>query len=335
VSSGQSLARLLGPVMPELAQVEQLLAAQVESFDPGVKEYVHYVLGGTGKRLRPSLALLCGGATGAVGQAHIKLGVIVELIHVATLVHDDVLDDADIRHGLPTANSRWGNEISVLLGDSLFAHALQLAASYPTTDMCRRVSEATNTVCSGEIIQNQRRFDLKLTLEQYLGVIAMKTGALFAVSCELGAALNGVAPTVVKMLREYGDNLGIAYQVYDDCVDLFGQERTFGKSLGTDVKKGKLTLPYLLLLDATEQSRRAEISEMIFADRTEDRRQLCAWFNDAGVAAECLATIDGYITRARTNLTALTPGVYADALGDLLTYLERQSRLILNREAAA
>src|SRR6059036_1801970 len=225
------LLRLLDPIAPELARVETALAKQVRGFDPGITDYVHYVLGVAGKRLRPTLALLAGGATGKIGEEHITLGVIVELIHVATLVHDDVLDEAQLRHGLATSNSRWGNETSVLLGDCLFAHALSLAASYPTTAVCRRVGEATNTVCAGEILQTQRRYDLDLDVDKYLEIINMKTGALFAVSCELGAALNGAPVHVVKTMREFGSNLGIAYQIYDDCVDIFGQERQAGKSL--------------------------------------------------------------------------------------------------------
>ena len=239
--SGKNLAELLEPIAAELPRVEEALAGQVRGFDHRLGEYVQYILGGTGKRLRPSLALLAGGATGRVTDEHITLAVIVELIHVATLVHDDVLDEADLRHRLPTSNSRWGNEISVLLGDCLFAHALRLAASYPTTEVCRKVSEATNTVCSGEILQIQRRFDLDLTLDQYLGIIHMKTGALFAASCELGALLNAAPAAAVKSMHEFGINLGIAYQIYDDCLDIFGQERQAGKSLGTDMKKGKLT----------------------------------------------------------------------------------------------
>ena len=332
LSTGQSLSQLLAPIVTELAQVEHLLAEQVRSFDAGVGQYVQYVLGGAGKRLRPSLALLAGGATGRVDQPHITLGVIVELIHVATLVHDDVIDEAELRHALPTSNSQWGNEVSVLLGDCLFAHALQLAASYPTTEVCRRISEATNTVCSGEIIQNQQRFDPEVTLEQYLNVISMKTGALFAVSCELGAALNGQSPQVVKSLREYGENLGIAYQVYDDCVDIFGHERAFGKSLGTDVKKGKLTLPHLLLLHATQERRRAEVSSMIFGRRPDDLMQVRALMDDAGVAPESRAMIGRYIDKARASLTDLKPSVFAEALASLLTYLDAQSRSVLSRE---
>lgn len=330
-----NLAKLLDPIVAELARVEDVLAQQVNGFDPRVGQYVQYTLGGIGKRLRPSLALLAGGATGRVEESHIKLGVIVELIHVATLVHDDVLDEAELRHELPTSNSRWGNEISVLLGDCLFAHALRLAASYPTTEVCRRVSEATNTVCSGEILQTQRRYDLDLPVEQYLEIINMKTGALFAVSCELGAALNGAPPSVVKSLQEFGANLGIAYQIYDDCVDIFGQELQAGKSLGTDMKKGKLTLPLMLLLQHVGADVRQELGTTIFRNEPQQRKQLLTLVLGNGVVSESLAFVEKYISRAEANLAVLPPSTYSKTLGSLARYLADRSRFLFKEFAAA
>jgi octaprenyl-diphosphate synthase len=325
----KNLTDLLEPIAAELPRVEESLARQVRGFDRRLGDYIQYILGGTGKRLRASLALLAGGATGAVTEQHITLAVIIELIHVATLVHDDVLDEAELRHRLPTSNSRWGNEISVLLGDCLFAHALHLAASYSTTDVCRKVSEATNTVCSGEILQNQRRFDLELSLDQYLDIINMKTGALFAVSCELGAMLNAAPAPVVKSMQEFGNHLGIAYQVYDDCLDIFGQERQAGKSLGTDMKKGKLTLPFLLLLQHMGSERREELSAMFFHNSQQKQQRLLNLALGNGVIGESLATIDAYIARARSNLVDLPANVYTNALGTLTGYLADQSRLLL------
>jgi octaprenyl-diphosphate synthase len=329
------LLRLLEPISKHLAQVEVTLADQVRGFDPGVTEYVEYVLGVAGKRLRPTLALLAGGATGRIREEHITLGVIVELIHVATLVHDDVLDDANLRHGLVTANSRWGNEISVLLGDCLFAHALSLAANYPTTNVCRRVSESTNTVCAGEILQTQRRFNVDLGVDKYLEIIDMKTGALFAVSCELGAELNGAAPSVVKSMSEFGSNLGIAYQIYDDCVDIFGQERQAGKSLGTDMKKGKLTLPWLLLLQHSSRDSRQEIGELMFRGGTSERARLLSLVSGNGVMPESLAMVHKYIARARASLASLPPDIYSRTLGGLLDYISIKTQLLLKEEVAA
>lgn len=333
--SGRSLAELLEPIAAELPRVETALSDQVRGFDPRLGDYMQYILGGTGKRLRPSLALLSGGATGSVTDEHVTLAVIVELIHVATLVHDDVLDDADLRHRLPTSNSRWGNEISVLLGDCLFAHALRLAASYPTTEVCRRISEASNTVCSGEIVQTQRRFDLDLTLDQYLDIVNMKTGALFAVSCELGAVLNGAKTAVVKSMREFGTNLGIAYQIYDDCVDIFGQERQAGKSLGTDMKKGKLTLPFLLLLQHVDSENRQKLGAMILRNEQQERQRLLRLILGNGVVGESLTAIDRYIARARANLSALPASVYARTLTGVADYLSGESRSLLREPIAA
>lgn len=330
-----SLQKLLEPIAAELHRVEMVLAEQARGFEARIGDYIQYVLGGVGKRLRPALALLTGGATGTIDERHVTLGVIVELIHVATLLHDDVLDEARVRHGLPTSNSRWGNEISVLLGDCLFAHALRLAASYPTTTVCRRISEATNTVCSGEILQTQRRFDVGLGVEQYLDIINMKTGALFAVSCELGALLNDSDPSMVERMREFGTNLGIAYQIYDDCVDIFGQERQAGKSLGTDMKTGKLTLPFLLLLQHTDATDRRELGEMIFRNEPSERSRLLRLAMGNGVVAESLLTIDRFIAAAEATLTDSSANVYSQTLSALPSFVACRSRRLLKEGVAA
>src|SRR3989441_6955918 len=184
-----SWKQIVEPVEPFLEAVARRLAEQVQTFDPEIASYAHYALTNQGKQLRPALVALSAGSVGQLNDNLITVAVIIEMVHLATLVHDDVMDAAVLRRQQPTLAANWGNQISVLLGDCLFAHALKLAASFPTPEVCRRVSEATNTVCSGEILQTQRRFDLELGLDHYLEIINMKTGALFAVSCELGAIL--------------------------------------------------------------------------------------------------------------------------------------------------
>lgn len=330
-----SLLTLLDPIAGDLRRVEQALVEQVDGFEPHVRAQIQYLLDGSGKRLRPTLALLAGGATGGITDLHITIGVVVELIHLATLVHDDVLDEAELRHGRSSANARWGNEISVLLGDCLFARALHLTASYSTTDVCRRVSGAANTVCAGEILQNQRRFDLNLSRQQYLDMINMKTGALFAVSCELGALLNGVPSAVVEQMHEFGSDLGIAYQIYDDCVDIFGQERKAGKSLGTDMKKGKLTLPLLLLLEHIDAGRRQDVAETIFHGAVVERRQLMELVLGNGVVSESLLTIDQYVQQARTRLVGLADNSYTRTLTGLLDFVGYKSQMLMKEAIAA
>jgi octaprenyl-diphosphate synthase len=219
--------------------VEERIRQQARAFDPAVEPYVAYAIESHGKRLRPALALLAGGATGYIGPGHFDLAVVVELIHAATLVHDDILDGADKRRGQPTANAKWGNAISVLLGDCLFAHALKLSTSFQNGEVGRRIAHAASDVCSGEIIQTQRRFDLKLSVPDYYKIIEMKTAALFAAACELGAFINEAAPETISALRMFGLRLGTAYQIYDDMLDLAGDEMKVGKTLGSDLRKGQ------------------------------------------------------------------------------------------------
>jgi octaprenyl-diphosphate synthase len=327
--SPASLGSILAPISAELAQVEDLLNSQVIEFPAGIRSYVSYVLGGGGKRLRPTLVLLAGAATGRIRPEHLKLGLIVELIHIATLVHDDVLDEASMRHGIATANARWGSEPSVLLGDCLFAHALKLASEYPSTLVCRKISEAANAVCAGELLQNQHQFDIDLGRKEYLDILRLKTGALFAVSCELGAVLNGAPSSVVESLTGYGANLGTAYQIFDDCVDLFGHEHQAGKSLGTDVKKGKLTLPSLLLLEQAQGRERERLAAMLSRDGHDTHAELRALVASRGVARQAVAAVEEYTRAAGNHLAGIPDNEHGRLLTDLLGFLNTETRRIL------
>jgi octaprenyl-diphosphate synthase len=235
-------------INPHLCTVEERIRAQAKAFDPAVEEYISYICSAGGKRLRPALALLAAGSVGNITPLHVDLAVILELIHIATLVHDDIIDDAELRRDQPSANAKWGNSMSVLLGDVLFAHALKLSTNFSNSEISRRIADAAAEVCSGEIIQTQRRFDLTLTTEDYYRIIEMKTAALFRAACELSAIISEVSPKMIDSLKSFGTKIGIAYQVYDDILDLAGSEESSGKTLGTDLQKGKFTLPVLLML---------------------------------------------------------------------------------------
>src|SRR5882724_9703358 len=251
------------PVEPFLEAVAARLGKQVREFDGALLPYAEYALTGQGKQLRPALVAMSANAVGRVTDSHITVAVIIEMVHLATLVHDDVMDEAEIRRGRLTLGANWGNEIAVLFGDCLFAQALKLAASFPTPEICRAVAMATNTVCSGEILQTQHRRDFEFTREKYLKAIEMKTAELFALSCYLSACLSAASAKERKALRQFGLAFGTAYQVYDDCVDLFGSETAAGKSLGTDIAKGKLTLPVLVVWERADARDRARIQELV------------------------------------------------------------------------
>lgn len=301
----------------QLNEVETRIKEQAAAFDPAVEGYVTYAIGGQGKRLRPLVTLLSGGATGQITPAHLDLAVVLELIHVATLVHDDIMDEAERRRGQPTVNARWGNALSVLVGDCLFAQALNLSTNFNNGEISRSIAQAAREVCSGEIIQTQRRFDLHLAIDDYLRILEMKTGSLFAVAAELGAVLNDVSPATARSLKQFGMKIGTAYQIYDDCLDVAGNESIIGKTLGTDLRKGKLTLPVLMLLKSASAVEREQYCRFIVEGKSEEMTEVLR--NDAA-GAPLTAAVDAgisLIAEAQRDLHVLAASTYSDALAQL------------------
>ena len=313
------------PVEPFLAAVHTRLAKQVEEFDSAIEPYAEYALNGNGKHLRPALVALSAGSLGQPSESHVTVAVIIEMVHLATLVHDDVMDNGEIRRGQPTLAANWGNEIAVLFGDCLFAQALSLAASFPTTEICRAVAKATNTVCSGEILQTQRRRDFQFSRDDYFKVLEMKTAELFALSCDLAAYLSGANASQRTALRQFGMAFGTAYQVYDDCIDLFGSESAAGKSLGTDLAKGKLTLPLLFLWERASESDQSRLKELIQNWKSERLVQVVELLSKYDTLAPSLECVHKYLERARQTLHALPDSRGRACLFGLAEYLARQA----------
>jgi octaprenyl-diphosphate synthase len=308
------ITRIFALIQPQLDAAEAMVHAQTEAFDPAIRGYVLYACQTQGKRLRPALALLSAGATGEISTRHQSLAVIIELIHLATLVHDDILDGADVRRGQPTANARWGSTISVLLGDCLFAHALELATQFDDPEISRRIARASSAVCTGEILQTQRRFDLNLSVADYYRIIELKTAALFGAAAELGACLNDSSAETSAALKRYGLKIGVAYQVYDDLLDLAGDEAAAGKTLGTDLKKGKLTLPILELLRASQNGQHENLTRMILHGEENDLRGLCDAARQAGAIEAAARAGCELIEDGVRQLDVLPDSPYRDAL---------------------
>jgi octaprenyl-diphosphate synthase len=320
--------QIVQPLEPFLQAVAERLAEQVQGFDADLACYAEYALTGQGKQLRPALVGLSAGATGGVNDAHITVAAIIEMVHLATLVHDDVCDEATVRRGRPTLAANWGNELSVLLGDCLFAHALKMAASFPTPDICRTVASATNTVCGGEILQTKQRCNFNISRSDYFKVLAMKTGELFALSCELGAYLNHAPESRRNSLRDFGLALGTAYQIYDDCLDLFGTEESTGKSLGTDLAQGKLTLPLLSVLEQADASARDKLKLFVQDWRPLYFPQVLALLKRFSVLEECQGIIRQYVRTGRQCLEALPESPSRVALLRLSEFLVRQTEAL-------
>lgn len=309
-----SLKRHFDLVSEDLKRVDLRIRQQADFFDPGISGYIQYATETSGKRIRPALVFLSAKASGAARDSHLELAVIVELIHLASLIHDDVLDNAQIRRSSPTMNAKWGTEISVLLGDCLFAHALKLCTYFEDTRMYRAIAEAANEVCTGEILQTQRRFDLKLSVPEYTRIIGMKTAALFRVSSEMAAVLNAVPKSDVDAYRIYGESLGLAYQIYDDCLDLFGSEAGSGKTLGTDLKKGKLTLPVIHMLQQLDAKELEEVSEALLHGSDSDRERLALKVVDAGGLAYSIRKAQEHLEKSCRLLQALPVNEHQEAL---------------------
>lgn len=263
-----AFARVFGLLGPHLAELDQFLHGQLGSFEPEIRTMVDYCIDTSGKRIRPALTFLSGWrGAGPVQPELVRVAAVVELVHLATLVHDDIMDEADVRRSRRTAAREYGSEAAVLLGDALFAHALHLATQFPTTEVCAAVSASTRRVCAGEIVQTLRRHSTNITRADYQRIVDLKTAELFRVSCELGARLAGFPAAFVDAASRFGRHLGIAYQIYDDLVDFFGEEKRIGKTLGTDLASGKLTLPLLVLLERLPAGEASALASEITGER--------------------------------------------------------------------
>ncbi len=315
---------LVEPLEPFLQTVVRQLTVQINDFDPKIIPYAQYALNGSGKHLRPTLVALAANSIGEISDNHVTAAVIIEMVHLATLVHDDVMDEAEIRRGQLTLAANWGNEIAVLFGDCLFAQALKLAASFPTTEVCRAVAMATNTVCTGEILQTQHRRNFEVSRREYFRVIGMKTAELFTLSCDLAAFLGGAKPEERAALRQFGTAFGTAYQVYDDCIDLFGSEAEAGKSLGTDLAKGKLTWPLLLAWERADAADRNRLERLIGNWQPENITPINGLLVKYETFEPSLDVIVQYLDQARTALKVLPENAGRDSLLDFTEFLAQQ-----------
>jgi octaprenyl-diphosphate synthase len=323
------VTRVTALVQSQLDQVEQRIIQQAAAFDPAIEGYVTYAIGGRGKRLRPMTALLAAGATGQINSEHVDLAVIVELIHLATLVHDDVMDEAERRRAQATVNARWGNSLSVLLGDCLFAHALNLSTSFENSEISRSIARTASEICSGEMIQTQRRFDLHLGVEDYLKIVKMKTGALFAVAAELAAIIGNAKNDATEILKKFGMQIGTAYQIYDDCLDIAGSETATGKTLGTDLRKGKFTLPVLIFLRSASEFERERCSSLILDGKCEEMSEILKNRSANGALDEAINAGCNLIREAQSGIEPLPVNAYVEglfALGSALGEMFEQLR---------
>jgi octaprenyl-diphosphate synthase len=324
-SSAPGFAAVFARLGPQTAALDAFLREQLAAFEPEIRAMADYCIDTSGKRIRPALVFLSGGAAEAAPALDlVKVAAVVELVHLATLVHDDIMDGADVRRARPTASRQYGPEAAVLLGDALFAHALHLAALFPTPEVCAAVADSTRKVCAGEIVQTLRRRSTAITREDYYRVIDLKTAELFRVSCHLGARLGGLPDDFVQAAARFGRHLGIGYQIYDDLSDFFGTQQRIGKTLGTDLLTGKVTLPLLLLLAALPTGERDDLLAELEGRRPPVLEQRLAQMRAAGVFAGVVAAVEAELALAEAALAPHRARVQAQQLLALTGVLRAQ-----------
>lgn len=321
----RDMAAIYGPVQAELSQVDEILRHELRSRYDFVDQLVKHAFRLGGKRLRPALLLLSARACGRMSPEHLTLAAVVEMIHTATLVHDDVLDEAAVRRHLETVNARWNNEASVLLGDYLFTHAFYLASTLDTTFACQTIGRATNTVCEGELRQVHSRGNFDLSEEEYLSLIEAKTAELCACCCLLGAHYAGASEEIQQGLERFGRHLGIAFQITDDLLDLLGDEATTGKSLGTDLEKQKPTLPVIRCLEQLGSADRTTVLDLLETDPGERPQGLRPWLERTDALLYTRERARGYVRQALAELSV----VKASPAQQVLTNL---AEFVINRQ---
>ncbi|MBI4356515.1 MAG: polyprenyl synthetase family protein [Gammaproteobacteria bacterium] len=312
-----SLDALRALVRPELAAVDDLILGKPLSSDvPLINQIGHYIIESGGKRLRPLLLLLAARCFGPVTEMHVTLAAVIEFIHTATLLHDDVVDHSELRRGHQTTNALWGNEASVLVGDFLYSRAFQLMVQVGSMPVMAILSDTTNAISEGEVLQLTTCHSLNITEEQYLNIIQRKTAKLFEASAELGA-LNAQS-SHQSTLAQFGLNVGMTFQIIDDLLDFTGSIEYIGKNIGDDLAGGKLTLPLIYLLQRSQASQKKWVQTFFQSKRTpEQLGELKNILETNGIIKDIRQLAKDKMEEAIKSLESLPPTLYREALATL------------------
>ena len=318
-TSVMGLKDIVRLVEDDLGKVEEVFRTQVRSDVPLVGEIGRYVQEGGGKRVRPALLLLASRLSGYRGERAVTLASTVEFIHTASLLHDDIIDEATTRRGRRSVNSRWGNDITVLLGDFLYTKAMAMALSQDNLRILRLLSDVTLRLIEGEILEIERNGNMRVTVDDHVDTIRRKTADLFAACTRIGAILGALGEAREAALESYGLNLGLCFQMVDDLLDFTAEEKTLGKPVANDLREGKVTLPMIFLLrrggDAAEAQVRTVLEDRAFSRVSRD--DLVRLARDCGALEEARAMAERYADEARASLLAFEPSPYREALDAL------------------
>jgi octaprenyl-diphosphate synthase len=327
IRQARHVREVFGPVAGRLGEVDAFLARELYRAEPMVREVAGYVLGSGGKRLRPALVLLISRMLGASGDRDVRYGAVVEMIHTATLIHDDIIDESDLRRGQPTANNRWGNQTTVLVGDWLYTRSMGICLEFGDVDVMRLLTAATLRMTEGEILGDRVRAHLDVSEELYMDITRRKTAELFAAACALPALFQPSTLHLTEPLLEFGRDLGLCFQLVDDLLDFTSQRSALGKPVMADLREGRVTLPIILLLPRLDLQQRAGLESVLRDGRFESisEQEVLEMVRTSGVLEEVRVRAAGFADRAVAHLAGLPAGRERDSLA-------LATRLLLERE---
>ncbi|GAB1368410.1 octaprenyl diphosphate synthase [Azonexus hydrophilus] len=312
-----TLETLYSLIEPDMAAVDAVIRRQLHSDVVLIRQVAEYIIQSGGKRMRPALLLLAAGAVGFNGKEKHELAAVVEFIHTATLLHDDVVDESDLRRGRETANAAFGNAASVLVGDFLYTRAFQMMVAVDDMRVMQILANATNIIAEGEVLQLMNCHDADVDESRYLQVIRYKTAKLFEAASQLGALLGKVDSATEQALAAYGMHLGTAFQLIDDVLDYSGQEVSTGKHLGDDLAEGKPTLPLIYVMQHGTPEEAACVRQAIENGGREDFPAVLAAIQRSGALQHARACAENEANLAREAISALGDSIYKKALIEL------------------
>ncbi len=305
---------------PDMDAIDALIRDRLSSDVILINQVAEHIIGGGGKRLRPMLHALAARACGYDGDEHVKLAAVIEFIHTSTLLHDDVVDESDLRRGRSTANAVWGNAASVLVGDFLYSRSFQLMVELERMPVLRILADTTNTIAAGEVMQLLNIGRADLAEDDYLQVIERKTAVLFAAATELGGVLGDLPAAQVDALRHYGMQLGYAFQIADDLLDYVSDADTIGKNIGDDLAEGKPTLPLIYALQGATPEQADSLRRAIEHGGLDSLDRIIAAIRDSGALERTRERAQQHAAAAREALAVLPDSEYRGALSTLADY---------------
>ncbi len=310
----------LSVIASDMQAVDAAIRSQLHSDVPLVSQIADYIISAGGKRIRPALVLLMANAWGYRGEDHFKLAAVVEFIHTATLLHDDVVDESELRRGRQTANAMFGNAASVLVGDFVYSRAFQMMVSVNSMRVMQILADATNVIAEGEVLQLMNMHDPDVTEERYLQVIRSKTAKLFEAATELGSLLAGAPETAIAAAAEYGRSLGTAFQLIDDVLDYSGNAADIGKNVGDDLREGKPTLPLIYLMQHGTAEERELVRNCIATGDEAHFPEVLAAITNSGALQYARDQAAVARDRAKAALSPLPASPFKDALQTLANF---------------